>query len=177
MKMYDLVTYYIQKPERIYIAPSRLFEIYNKSDLVAELSDHIFDKSYTAALAVADLDSAIGLLPAAYDKESKFLMSKKTFYTNIVNLTDVNNLPVVQREGNKFIVRGFEVVFSDQVAANAIYFGSFKRGMAGNLGVDIKVEKQRNLRYNSYDFLGWGVFDCKPAQTGCIVKIASDIAA
>ncbi len=130
-----------------------------------------------AALAVADLDSAIGLLPAAYDKESKFLMSKKTFYTNIVNLTDTNNFPVVQREGNKFIVRGFEVVFSDQVAANAIYFGSFKRGMAGNLGVDIKVEKQRNLRYNSYDFLGWGVFDCKPAQTGCIVKIASNIAA
>lgn len=130
-----------------------------------------------AALAVADLDSAIGLLPAAYDKESKFLMSKKTFYTNIINLTDTNNLPVVQREGNKFIVRGFEVVFSDQVAANVIYFGSFKRGMAGNLGVDIKVEKQRNLRYNSYDFLGWGVFDCKPAQTGCIVKIASDIAA
>ena len=130
-----------------------------------------------AALAVADLDSAIGLLPAAYDKESKFLMSKKTFYTNIVNLTDTNNLPVVQREGNKFIVRGFEVVFSDQVAANAIYFGSFKRGMAGNLGVDIKVEKQRNLRYNSYDFLGWGVFDCKPAQTGCIVKIASNITA
>ena len=55
MKMYDLVTYYIQKPERIYIAPSRLFEIYNKSDLVAELSDHILDKSYTAALAVADV--------------------------------------------------------------------------------------------------------------------------
>lgn len=130
-----------------------------------------------ASLAVADLDKAIGLLPAAYDKESKFLMSKKTFYTNVVNLTDVNNLPVVQREGAKFIVRGFEVVFSDQVAANDIFFGSFKRGMAGNLGVDIKVEKQRNLRYNSYDFLGWGVFDCKPAQTGCIVKIASDIQA
>lgn len=130
-----------------------------------------------ASLAVADLDNAIGLLPAAYDKESKFLMSKKTFYTNVINLTDVNNLPVVQREGTKFIVRGFEVVFSDQVAANDIFFGSFKRGMAGNLGVDIKVEKQRNLRYNSYDFLGWGVFDCKPAQTGCIVKIASDIPA
>lgn len=128
-------------------------------------------------LAVTDLDKAIGLLPAAYDKESKFLMSKKTFYTNVVNLTDVNNLPVVQREGGKFIVRGFDVVFSDQVAANDIFFGSFKRGMAGNLGVDIKVEKQRNLRYNSYDFLGWGVFDCKPAQSGCIVKIASDIQA
>jgi len=128
-------------------------------------------------LSVNDLDSAIGLLPAAYDGESKFLMSKKTFYTNVINLTDVNNLPVVEREGSKFRIRGFEVVFSDQVAANDIFFGSFKRGMAGNLGVDIQVEKQRNLRYNSYDFLGWGVFDCKPAQSGCIVKIASDIPA
>lgn len=128
-------------------------------------------------LAVEDLDKAIGLLPAAYDRESKFLMSKKTFYNNVINLTDVNNLPVVQRVDNKFLVRGFEVVFSDQVADNDIFFGSLKRGMAGNLGVDVKVEKQRNLRYNAYDFLGWGVFDCKPAQTGCIVKIAADITA
>ena len=32
------------------------------------------------ALAVADIDEAIGLLPSAYDRNSKFLMSKKTFY-------------------------------------------------------------------------------------------------
>lgn len=131
----------------------------------------------STALGVGDLDKAIGLIPAAYDSESKFLMSKKTFFNSVVNLTDTNNYPVVQREGNKFYVRGFEVVFSDQVALNDIFFGSLKRGMAGNLGVDIQVEKQRNLRYNAYDFLGWGVFDCKPAQTGCIVKIADDIQA
>lgn len=130
-----------------------------------------------SALDVGDIDQAIGLLPAAYDNEAKFLMSKTTFYNNVVNLTDVNNYPVVQREGTKFMVRGFEVIFSDQVTADDIFFGSFKRGMAGNLGVDIKVEKQRNLRFNSFDFLGWGVFDCKPAQTGCIVKIAVDIQA
>lgn len=130
-----------------------------------------------ATLAVTDLDKAIGLIPAAYDRESKFLMSKKTFYNNVANLTDVNNFPVVQREGNKFLIRGYEVIFSDQVAANDIFFGSFRAGMVGNLGVDIRVEKQRNLRYNSWDFLGWGVFDCKPKQTGCIVKIADDIQA
>lgn len=128
-------------------------------------------------LAVDDLDKAIGLLPAAYDRESKFLMSKKTFYTNVIGLQDENNLPVIQREGSKFYIRGFEVLFSDQVADGDIYFGSFRRGMVGNLGVDIRVERQRNLRYNSWDFLGWGVFDCKPAQSGCIVKIASNIPA
>ncbi len=129
-----------------------------------------------SALAVDDLDNAIGLLPAAYDREAKFLMSKKTFYTHVIGLQDENNLPVIQRENNKFLIRGFEVMFSDQVEDGDIFFGSYRRGMVGNLGVDIKVERQRNLRYNAYDFLGWAVFDCKPAQSGCIVKIASDVA-
>jgi HK97 family phage major capsid protein len=129
------------------------------------------------ALAVVDLDNAIGLLPAAYDREARFLMSKKTFYKNVIGLQDENNLPVIQREGNTFLIRGFKVLFSDQVADGDIYFGSFRRGMVGNLGVDIKVERQRNLRYNAYDFLGWAIFDCKPAQSGCIVKIAGDIQA
>ena len=113
-----------------------------------------------AALAVIDLDAAIGLLPAKYDRDSKFVMSKKTFYTNVVNLTDVNNLPVVERDGRNFYVRGYPVVFSNYVTAGTIFFGDFKRGMVGNLSSDIKVEKQRNLAVNAWDFLGWGVFDC-----------------
>ena len=147
-----------------------IWEVFNDNAVTWTGGDASRDK-----LAVDDLDKAIGLLPAAYDRESKFLMSKKTFYTNVIGLQDENNLPVIQREGSKFYIRGFEVLFSDQVADGDIYFGSFRRGMVGNLGVDIRVERQRNLRYNSWDFLGWGVFDCKPAQSGCIVKIASNI--
>jgi len=128
-------------------------------------------------LAVADLDNAVGLLPARYDKDSKFLMSKKTFYQNVANLTDLNNMPVIEREGRSFYVRGYPVIFSGAVATGNIFFGDFKRGMVANLSSDIKVEKQRNLRFNAWDFLGWGVFDCKPAAAGCIVKIAADIAA
>lgn len=128
-----------------------------------------------AALAVADLDAAIGLLPAKYDRDSKFVMSKKTFYTNVVNLTDLNNLPVVERDGRNFYVRGYPVVFSNYVTTGTIFFGDFKRGMVGNLSSDIKVEKQRNLAANAWDFLGWGVFDCAPAAAGCIVKIAAGI--
>lgn len=130
-----------------------------------------------AALDVDDLDKAIGNIPAKYDQAAKFVMSKKTFYTNVVNLTDVNNLPVVERDGRTFYVRGFPVVFSSYVADGAIYFGDFKRGMVGNLSSDVRVEKQRNLAYNAWDFLGWGVFDCAPAAAGCIVKIAANIQA
>jgi len=130
-----------------------------------------------AALAVADLDAAIGLLPAKYDRDSKFVMSKKTFYTNVANLTDLNNLPVVEREGRNFYVRGYPVVFSNYVTTGTIFFGDFKRGMVGNLSSNIQVEKQRNLAYNAWDFLGWAVFDCAPAAAGCIVKVAAGIQA
>lgn len=131
----------------------------------------------STSLGVGDLDAAIGLVPAAYDNESIFVTSKKTFYKYVVNLTDVNNYPVVNRDDNTFYIRGFRVAFSDQIRDKDIFFGSFKRGIGANLSVDINVEKQRNLRYNTWDFLGWGVFDCKPAQAGCIVKISDDIPA
>lgn len=130
----------------------------------------------SSALAVADIDEAIGLLPAAYDRNSKFLMSKKTFYTNVSGLTDTNNFPVIERVGNGFMLRGYPVLFSDQVDAGDIFFGDFKRGMVANLSNDLQVEKGRNLAYNAYDYLGWASFDCKPSGINCIVKIASDIA-
>ena len=128
-----------------------------------------------SALDVGDLDKAIGILPAKYDKDAKFLMSKKTFFNNVANLSDVNNLKVVERIGRDFYVRGYPVIFSSYVTTGDIFFGDFKRGMVGNLSSDIKVEKQRNLRNNAWDFLGWAVFDCQPAAAGCIVKIADDI--
>ncbi len=127
------------------------------------------------ALALADIDKAIGLLPAAYDREAKFVMSKRTFFNDVSSLTDTNNWPVITKEGGKFYLRGYEVVFSDKVVLHNIFYGSIKRGMVGNLSSDIKVEKQRNLSYNAWDILGWGVFDCEPAADGCIVKIASDV--
>lgn len=130
----------------------------------------------STALAVADIDEAIGLLPAAYDRNSKFLMSKKTFYTNVSGLTETNNFPVIERVGNGFMLRGYPVLFSDQVDAGDIFFGDFKRGMVANLSNDLQVEKGRNLAYNAYDYLGWASFDCKPSGINCIVKIASDIA-
>jgi HK97 family phage major capsid protein len=129
----------------------------------------------STALGSADIDEAIGLLPAAYDGNAKFLMSKKTFYTSVVGLQDVNNYPLVVREGANFLLRGFPVKFSDQVDAGDVFFGDFKRGMVGNLSNDMKVEMDRNLRYNAWDYLGWCSFDCKPSGVNCIIKIASDI--
>ena len=131
----------------------------------------------TTALDPDDLDEAIGMLPAAYDRNAKFLMSKKTFFNSVVGMADVNNYPIVSREGNTYYIRGYQVLFSDKVTANDVFFGDFKRAMAGNLGVDFTIERDRNLRYNCWDFLGWCVFDSKPAARGTVIKIAADVTA
>lgn len=130
----------------------------------------------STSLADDDIDQAIGLLPAAYDKNAKFLMSKKTFFNNVIGLTDTNNVPIVQREGGKYLIRGYPVLFSDKCDVNDIFFGDFKRGVVANLSNEIKIERDRNLAYNSWDYLGWCSFDCKPSGINCIVKIAADIA-
>ena len=131
----------------------------------------------STSLDDADIDQAIGLLPAAYDRNAKFLMSKKTFFNNVIGLTDTNNVPIVQRESGKYLIRGYPVMFSDACTVNDIFFGDFKRGMVANLSNEIKIERDRNLAYNSWDYLGWCSFDCKPSGINCIVKIAADVVA
>jgi HK97 family phage major capsid protein len=130
----------------------------------------------STSLGTVDIDKAIGLLPAAYDRNAKFLMSKKTFFQSVIGLEDVNNVPLVSREEGKYRIRGYEVIFSDQVTTGDIFYGDFKRGMVGNLSNEVQVERDRNLSYNAWDYLGWCSFDCKPSKVKAIIKIASDIA-
>lgn len=127
-------------------------------------------------LATKDIDGAIGLLPAAYDRNSKFLTSKKSFFADVIGLADINNVPLVQRENNKYMIRGYDVIFSDQVAADTMYFGDFKRGVVANLSNEVAIERGRNLEYNAYDYLGWCSFDSKPSGVASIVKITKTIA-
>jgi HK97 family phage major capsid protein len=130
----------------------------------------------STALGTGDIDEAIGMLPAVYDRNAKFLMSKKTFFQSVIGLQDVNNVPLVSREEGKYRIRGYEVIFSDQVTTGDIFYGDFKRGMVGNLSNEVQVERDRNLSYNAWDYLGWCSFDCKPSKVKAIIKIAADIA-
>ena len=129
----------------------------------------------STSLGTVDIDEAIGMLPAAYDRNAKFLMSKKTFFQSVIGLEDVNNVPLVSREEGKYRIRGYEVIFSDQVTTGDIFYGDFKRGMVGNLSNEVQVERDRNLTYNAWDYLGWCSFDCKPSKVKAIIKIAADV--
>ena len=127
-----------------------------------------------AALASVDLDEAIGLLPALMTRMQNS-NEQEDIFKSVIGLKDENNVPLITKEGSVYRIRGYEVKFSDQVDTDDIFFGDIKRGMVGNLSNDIQVERDRNLRYNAWDFLGWCSFDCKPSKVPCIIKIASDI--
>ena len=64
---------------------------------------------------------------------------------------------------------GFPVLFSEYVDLGDIFLGDFEYVVA-NLAEDVRVESARNLQYNSYDYLGVAVFDCKPALSEAFVK-------
>ena len=120
----------------------------------------------------ANITTLIGLLPGAYDRNAKFLMSKKTLYGVFMPLKDDAKYPLVVREGNNYTILGYPVRLSESVANGVAYLGDFKK-MVGNLAEDITVSSSEHSSFgaNAIDYLGCAIFDCKPALSGAIVKL------
>lgn len=119
-----------------------------------------------------DVTTLIGLLPGAYDRNAKFLMSKKTLYGVFMPLKDDSKYPLVVREGSNYTILGYPVRLSESVANGTAYLGDFKK-MVGNLAEDITVASSEHSSFgaNAIDYLGCAIFDCKPALSGAIVKL------
>ncbi len=124
------------------------------------------------SLTYANITTLIGLLKGGYDYNAKFLMSKKTLYADFMPLKDDSKYPVVTREGVNYLIMGFPVLLSDNVAEHDAYFGDFKK-IVGNLSQDITVESNANSGFtaNAIDFRGTALFDCKPAIGEAFVKL------
>ena len=120
----------------------------------------------------ADITTLIGLLPGAYDRNAKFLMSKKTLYGVFMPLKDDAKYPLVVREGSNYTILGYPVRLSESVANGTAYLGDYKK-MVGNLAEDITVASSEHSSFgaNAIDYLGCAIFDCKPALSGAIVKL------
>lgn len=117
------------------------------------------------------ITSLIALLNGAYDRNAKFLMSKKTLYGVFMPLKDDGKYPLVVREGNNYSIMGYPVILSESVANNVAYLGDYKK-IVGNLAEDITVSSSEHSSFgaNAIDYLGCAIFDCKPAFAGAIVK-------
>ena len=135
-----------------------------------------------ATPAYADVCSLIGLLPAAYDAEAKFLTNKKTLYTKIATIVDSAGNPIfvpdtVSGIGGRLM--GYPVVVDDYVTSEngALYLGRFT-DVVGNLSEDIHVDADESAGFtaNSIMYRGVAVFDSKPAKGDAIVRLVTTTA-
>ncbi len=118
-----------------------------------------------------DVTAVVGLLPGAYDANAKWLMSKKTLFTDFRPLQNKSKNDVFAKEGSKYFVEGYEVMLDDSVETHEAYFGDFKM-YVGNLSEDVTVETGRKLQNNTYEYLGSAMFDGKPAVGEAFVKLS-----
>ena len=128
----------------------------------------------STGLTGANVRTAVGLLPAGYDKGSKWLMDKKTLFNQFMGLQDNAKHDLVRVEGDKYFVYGYPVILSDEVTTGVAFLGNFKK-YVGNLNRDIEVKKDFDINSNSYKYLGVGIFDGKPACEDAFIKIATSL--
>ena len=119
----------------------------------------------------------IGLLPAAYDSEAKFLVNKATLYGSIAQIEDSAGRPIfvpdtVNGIGGRLM--GYPVVVDDYVttANKALYLGKWT-DVVGNLSEDIHVDADESAAFasNAIMYRGIAVFDSKPAKGDAIVRL------
>jgi HK97 family phage major capsid protein len=129
--------------------------------------------TYTkAAITYADLLTIIGSLPAEYDPNACFVMSRATFYGNVLNVTTTQKQPVVVADPQapaKYNIFGFPVIIEDGVGTDII-FGDLKEGYVWNFGKDIEVESDASVafRTGSVVYRGMALGDGKPTGVGLV---------
>lgn len=124
----------------------------------------------TGALTAENVQTLIGLLPSGYDRNGKFVMNKKTLFTDFMPLQDKSKNHIVTVQNNAYFVYGYPVLLSDYVADHEAFLGDFKK-VCANLAENIGVKSAYDIDTNSYKYSGIAIFDCAPAIGEAIVKL------
>lgn len=129
----------------------------------------------TGTLSALNVQTLIGLLGGGYDPNAKFLMSKKTLFTDFMPLQDNAKNDIVTREGRNYYVYGYPVLIDARVTEHEAYFGDLKRYI-GNLAETVSVKTDFDINTNSNKYLGVAIFDGKPALGEAFVKLVKAVA-
>ena len=122
------------------------------------------------SLTAANVQTLIGLLNAGYDRNAKFVMSKRTLFTDFMPLQDNSKNHIVTVQGNSYFVYGYPVLLSDYVKEHEAFLGDFKK-VCANLAESINVKNAYDIDTNSYKYSGIAIFDCQPAIGEAFVKL------
>lgn len=124
----------------------------------------------SASLTAANVQTLIGLLNAGYDRNAKFVMSKRTLFTDFMPLQDTSKNHIVTVQGNSYFVYGYPVLLSDYVKEHEAFLGDFKK-VCANFAESINVKNAYDIDTNSYKYSGIAIFDCQPAIGEAFVKL------
>lgn len=122
------------------------------------------------SLTAANVQTLIGLLGGGYDANAKFIMSKKTLYTDFMPLQDNSKNDIVTREGRSYYVYGYPVLIDSRVTEHEAYLGDLKKYVA-NLAESVNVKADFDIDTNSNKYLGVAIFDGSPALGEAFVKL------
>ena len=81
----------------------------------------------SASLTAANVQTLIGLLNAGYDRNAKFVMSKRTLFTDFMPLQDNSKNHIVTVQGNNYFVYGYPVLLSDYVKEHEASWATSRR--------------------------------------------------
>ncbi len=128
--------------------------------------------TYTKAITYTDVMTIIAALPAEYMPGACFVMSRASFFGNVLNIQDTAKHPIVVADAQapaKFNVLGFPVILED-AAGTDIYFGDLKEGYKFNFAQapTIKSDESVAFRTGSTVYRAMALADGKPTGKGVV---------
>ena len=137
------------------------------------LSKRTADGTYTkAGITYSDIMGIIAKLPTEYAPGASFVMSRASFYGNVLNIQDTAKHPIVVADVQspaKFNILGYPVILED-AAGTDIYFGDLKEAYKFNFAQDPTVKRDESVgfRTGSTVYRAMALCDGKPTGVGII---------
>ena len=136
------------------------------------LSKRTADGTYTKAITYTDIMAIIAKLPTEYAPGASFVMSRASFYGNVLNIQDTSKHPIVVADVQapaKFNILGYPVILEDD-AGTDIYFGDLKEAYKFNFAQapTVKRDESVGFRTGSTVYRAMALCDGKPTGVGVV---------
>lgn len=136
------------------------------------LSSRTADGSYAKAITFTDVMAIIAKLPTEFAAGASFVMSRASFYGNVLNIQDSSKHPIVVADAQapaKFNILGYPVILED-AAGTDIYFGDLKEAYKFNFAQapTVKRDESVGFRTGSTVYRAMALCDGKPTGVGVV---------
>ena len=136
------------------------------------LSSRAADGTYTKAITYTDVMAIIAKLPTEFAAGACFVMSRASFYGNVLNIQDSSKHPIVVADVQapaKFNILGYPVILED-AAGTDIYFGDLKEAYKFNFAQapTVKRDESVGFRTGSTVYRAMALCDGKPTGVGVV---------